>query len=167
MNRLGFLGRLLTMLGLGAVVSVGKPSLSESTPIPGHVLPPDPAHSPLRPCVKCCGTGGRYMPTDPTFYEHPLGPNPCCTGMKIAGPDDGPWVPCPYCATGTCPTCGEQSRDVYLGFINCRPCFNKETAEAGWPPVLRWKPNRVGSKSYVVDQELADLWGVPLGEELP
>ena len=31
--------------------------------------------------------------------------------------------------------------------------------------VPRWKPVRVGSESYVVDERLAKLWGVPLGEE--
>ncbi len=40
MKRKGFLSKVLAFMGVGAVVSVGKPSLSESTPIPGHVMPP-------------------------------------------------------------------------------------------------------------------------------
>jgi len=34
------------------------------------------------------------------------------------------------------------------------------------PCTPRWKPVRLKSKSYVVDERLAKLWGVPMGVDL-
>ena len=205
MKRRRFFRRILAYLGVGAVVSVGKPSLAEETPLPSH-LPP--------PLILTHGTSlvGRLHRMIERDRGHGFTVNLFHTNRKTLGDMfeeiDVPWTPsagdgfvtimfegvkwwgdermaegeillsdegitpeCPRCGgIGEIPakgSLGDASRLMgyraglipdphYLAWKNapcprCRP--------------VRWKPVRVGSKSYVVDQRLADLWGVPLGEE--
>ncbi len=96
--------------------------------------------------------GGRYVPRDRDFfYDQGLRNQVCFTGVRIPGPEDGPWVECSYC-DGT----GGSHAEVLETWEN------EELVDVR----VRWKPVRMKSKTYVVDAELAKLWRVPMGVDL-
>ena len=210
MKRRRFFRRILAYLGVGVVVSVGKPSLAEETPLPSHLPPPlilthgtslegrlrrmierDRGHgftvnwfhtnrATLNALWEEIGLRWDPLPTQTVVYEGVQwwGCEEMVEG-EILLSDEGIMPECPRCGgSGEIPAKGSKGdMSPWMGhradgiipagpeidayhWIACPRCLG--TGENG---ETRWKPVRVGSKSYVVDQRLADLWGVPLGEE--